>query len=294
MRLTNRHACVALAALGCLAAAAGIDLALAQQRKEAREPAVAFVPHRAIYEFTLGSVRTEKSVTSLTGRMVYEFTGSTCEGWSQTMRFVTRTTAPSGAASVTDQRSTSWEDDAATRLRFSSSQYRDQRLVEQTAGTATRGASATDDIQVDITHPDRRKGAVVAGAMFPIQHSVKLIEAARRGQQSFTADYYDGADGGEKIYVITAQIGKQLPAGFNRTLPRKGQVDKLDGLPAWPVMLSYYNPGSEQTDAMPVYEMKFVFFANGVSRRLVIDNGEYTMKGELTEFSFLDALPCKK
>ena len=142
----------------------------------------------------------------------------------------------------------------------------------------------------------RRHGAsaVTGTAMFPIQHSLRMIDAARRGRSTFTADFYDGADGGEKIYVVTAQIGKQLPGNFNRTLPRAGQADKLDSVPSWPIQLSYYEPGSDKKDALPMYEMSFVFFANGVSRRLVIDNGEYTMKGELSEFSYVDPLPCKK
>ncbi len=251
-------------------------------------------PHRAVYDFSLGSARTEKSVTSLSGRMVYEFTGSTCEGWSQTMRFVTRTTAAVGASSVSDQRTTSWEDHAATRLRFSSSQYRDQKLIEQTGGAAARGPNESDDIKIALTHPDKKASAVTGSALFPIQHSVKLLEAARRGRTSFTADFYDGADGGEKIYIVVAQIGKQLPANFNRTLPRSGQADKLDGVQAWPMQLSYYEPGTDTKDALPAYEMSFVLFANGVSRRLVIDNGEYTMKGELAEFSAIDPVPCKK
>ena len=130
--------------------------------------------------------------------------------------------------------------------------------------------------------------------MFPVQHSIKLIEAARRGRTNFTADFFDGAEGGEKTYVVSAHIGKQIATSFNRTLPRVGQADKLDGMPAWPIMLSYFEQGSENKDALPVYEMGFLFYANGVSRRLVIDNGEYTMKGELSELRMLDPTPCRK
>jgi hypothetical protein len=40
--------------------------------------------------------------------------------------------------------------------------------------------------------------------------------------------------------------------------------------------------------------MAFVFYDNGVSRRLFIDNGEYSMRGELTELTFLDVGNCAK
>lgn len=284
---------VVTATLGPIGGVAAQGARSDPSRDAARGQATALAPHRAIYEFTLGKVRSEKGITALSGRMVYEFTGSACDGYTQTMRFVTRTTAASGTVSVSDQRSTSWEDDTGMRYRFQSSQYRDQKLIEQTAGTATRG-EGSEDIRVELTRPQSRKSAVGGAAMFPVQHSIKLLDAARRARSSFTADFFDGSEGGEKTYSVSAQIGKQMAANFNRTLPKVGQADKLDGIASWPVMLSYFEHGSEGKDAVPTYEMGFVIFANGVSRRLVIDNGEYTMKGELSEFKLIDPTPCRR
>ena len=42
------------------------------------------------------------------------------------------------------------------------------------------------------------------------------------GRTSFTSDFFDGSEGGEKTYVVTAQIAKQAAAGLNRSLPRVG------------------------------------------------------------------------
>lgn len=279
-------------ALGALA----VSLPGSAQRAAPPAPAPAQMqlqPHRAIYDFTLGTVRSDKSVSGLSGRMVYEFTGSACEGYSQSMRFVTRTTSASGESSVSDQRSTTWEDETGSRYKFQSSQYRDQKLIEQAAGTAARGGGE-QDIRVDITHPEARKSAIGAAALFPVQHSLKLLDAARRGRGQFTADYFDGSETGEKTYVVAARIGRQAAGNLNKSLPRVGQAEKLDGVPVWPVVLSYYEHGAENKDAVPVYEMSFLFFANGVSRRLVIDNGDYTMKGELGEFQLIEPTPCKR
>ena len=293
-------------ALTAAAAAAAIAIAepVAAQRPEPARPdptrsdttrsgTIQLQPHRAVYDFKLGTVRSDKGISGLSGRMVYEFNGSPCEGYSQSMRFVTRTTASGGESSVSDQRSTTWEDDTGMNYKFQSSQYRDQKLAEQAAGTAKRG-DGEEDIKIDLTHPDARRTAIGGGAMFPVQHSIKLIEAARRGRTQFSADFFDGSEGGEKTYVVNAQIGKAVPSSFNKSLPRIGQSDKLDGVTGWPVTLSYYEHGSDNKDAIPVYEMSFAFFAHGVSRRLVIDNGDYTMRGELTEFTLLDPLPCRK
>lgn len=297
MRRTTLLASVAaILTVACAAAtqaqrAAPQPAARTPQPLPANEPALA--PHRAIYEFALGSARSGKTIAALTGRMVYEFTGSNCDGFTQSMRFVTRTTSQEGETSTSDQRTTSWEPLDGSRYRFQSSQYRDDKLTEQTAGTAVR-AEGEADTTVALTHPDSRTTAVGRQALFPVQHSLKLLEAARQGLTSFRADFYDGSEGGEKSYVVNALIGKPVAATYNRSLPRVGQAAKLDGLPAWPVALSYYEHGAETKDAVPTYEMSFLFFQNGVSRRLLIDNGEYAMKGELTDLVMLEPSPCRR
>ena len=294
----DRYWRVGLAAAAGLAAAvlAGPTNSLAQRtqaRAESKAAVIELAPHRAVYAFALGTTRTSNSVASLAGRMVYEFTGSTCDGYTQAMRFVTKTTSQEGETTVSDQRTSSWEDVEGVNYRFQSSQFRGDQLTEQTAGIARRGAGDAD-MRVELTHPEKTTTAVGGRAVFPVQHSVKLLEAARRGENQFKAEFYDGSEGGEKSYIINAQIGRPAASGFNKTLARVGHAERLDGVPAWPVALSYFEHGAETKDAVPNYEMSFLIFQNGVSRRLVIDNGEYTMKGELTDLVMLDPTPCKK
>jgi hypothetical protein len=274
--------------IACLLAAGAYSSPASAQRTKAVELA----PHRAVYDFTMARARTN-SVAGVTGRMVYEFTGSTCDGYSQTMRFVTRSTTQSGEVSLNDQRTTSWENQEGTSYRFQSSQYRDRKLSEQTAGTATRPADANADITVSLTHPDQRATAVGAGSLFPVQHSIKLIEAAMKGQTLFRAPLFDGSEGGEKTYVVSAHIGRPAAGATLRKLARVGQTDKLEGITAWPVALAYFEHGQEDKDAVPSYEMSFLFYANGVSRKLVIDNGDYMLTGKLTELTMLDRQPCR-
>src|SRR5262245_47758480 len=102
---------------------------------------IVLAPHRAVYEMTLAEARGGAGVTQVTGRMVYELTGSACEGYTQNMRFVTSMSNQSGTASVSDLRSSSWEDASGKKFRFSSSQFRDEKPTEATAGEATRAPS---------------------------------------------------------------------------------------------------------------------------------------------------------
>ncbi len=44
---------------------------------------------------------------------------------------------------------------------------------------------------------------------------------------------------------------------------------------------------------MPVYELTFLFFENGVSRKLFIDYGEFSLRGTLKEITFLEPSKCE-
>ena len=253
--------------------------------------AAALAPHRAVYDITLVDARPGAGVSELAGRMVYELTGSACAGYTQKMRFVTRTTNQEGEVTISDMRSSSWEDAAGDRFRFDNAQYRDDRQVEQTVGEAVRRKSA-GEIRVELTKPKKRVIKIPVGAMFPIQHSMKLLESARNGQTVLSADLYDASEKGEKVYTTSAYIGARHAPGYNKSLPAVTNSGALDTLPAWPIALSYFDQNKDLEDAVPSYELAFIYFENGVSRRLLIDYGNFSIRGELKELEFLDAETC--
>ena len=84
--------------------------------------AVQFRPHRAVYDISFDHATPGSGVADMSGRMVYEMTGTTCGEYAQNMRFVTRMTNQEGVAQVNDLRTSSFEELATHRLRFSSSQ----------------------------------------------------------------------------------------------------------------------------------------------------------------------------
>jgi hypothetical protein len=248
-------------------------------------------PHRAIYEIKLDQTRSAATVTEMTGRMVYELTGSACDGYSQSMRFVSRMTAQDGSTGISDMRSSSSEDGPFRSFRFSSSQYRDSKLTESTNGEATR-ADTGAETKVELTRPRKKDMRLKGDVFFPIQHSVALLAAAKRGETIFQADLYDGSEKGEKVYSTTTYIGQMRPAGYNKSLPGAAGAERLDTLKSWPVSISYFEAGSEKKDVAPNYELAFVYFENGISRRLFIDYGDFSIRGTLTELTLLEPAKC--
>jgi hypothetical protein len=126
-----------------------------------------------------------------------------------------------------------------------------------------------------------------------VQHSIALLDAARAGKSIFRADLYDGSEKGEKVYDTVSIIGRHRPVGANRKLPKVKSAERLDQLAAWPVSIGYFEPDSESKDAVPVYELSFWFFENGVSRKLFIDYGEFAINGVLKEIVFHAPTKCE-
>ncbi len=252
---------------------------------------IVMVPHRAIYDMVLGEARSGSSVTDVQGRMVFEITGSSCEGYTQNMRFVTRMSGAEGQPSVSDLRSTTFENGDATSFRFNGTQTRDQKPGEASVGEGRR-ANRDADLAVDLTKPEKKTLTIGNKVYLPVQHSIALVVAGRAGQTRFKADLYDGSESGDKVYETTATLGAQVTPGGNKKLPVIKNAEVLDTLPAWPVSISYYEKGSDGQDAAPAYELGFLFFENGVTRKLVIDYGEFSIKGDLKEITFLDPTPA--
>ena len=278
-------------AVSALALVASVGLAGgAWAQKSPTSPVEQLAPHRAVYEITLADTRGGSGVTELTGRMVYELTGSVCQGYAQNMRFVTRMTNQEGATSVTDMRSSSWEDAVAKAFRFNSTQYKDAKLEETTDGDAARKPGG---IKVEITKPARKAVNLKGDTFFPVQHSMALLTAARNGTQFFIADLFDGSEKGEKVFTTASFIGRPNPAGYNRTLSQAKNVKPLDSLKSWPISISYFEGGADTRDAVPTYELAFLYFENGVSRRLVLDFGEFAVRGDLRQLDFLEPAKCK-
>src|SRR5262249_16809924 len=177
----------------------------------AREPAK-LMPHRAVYEMTLDDARSASGITGIDGRMVFEFTGSECDGYTLNMRMVTQMTDSQGQTNRTDLRSSTWEQGNGQKFRFQSSQYLNDKLNDVTMGRAAREAPDAP-LQGKLSQPARAELNLSGRVPFPTQHSLALIDAARDGDRMLQAQIYDGSEKGQKVYDTTAFIGNPVPTG---------------------------------------------------------------------------------
>lgn len=254
----------------------------------AKEPGK-LVAHRAIYEMTLDDARTASGITGIDGRMVFEFTGSECDGYSLNMRMVTQMTDSQGQTNLTDLRSSTWEQGDGQKFRFQSAQYLNDKLGDVTMGRAVR-ESPNEAIKVKLSQPSRAELNLSGQVLFPTQHSLALINAARSGQSLFQARIYDGSEKGRKVYDTTAFIGTEVQPGSDPKLEQVAKDKGLGELASWPVSIGYFE--AKGGDLTPSYQIDFRLYENGVSRDLLIDYGDFSIHGTLTSLEYLKATEC--
>lgn len=247
-------------------------------------------PHRAVYDMTLGESDDSGNIAAVAGRIVTEFTGSACEGFTTNFRFVSRIDDQEGGSRLTDLRTTSYEDAAGETFQFVTQSYIDQKLSEEAKGVATRDGG---DVIVDLTKPAQKQATLSTGPLFPTQHLVKVIEAAEAGGSILQGDLYDGSEAGEKVFATTAVIGKPASGADEAGMDDATAVETLGAGARWPVRMSYFDTGGDRAEQTPMYELSFLVYANGVTRKLTLDYGDFTILGKLTSIEYLDTKPCE-
>ena len=258
------------------------------QALAAKEPSK-LVAHRAIYTMTLDDARPAFGITGIDGRMVFEFTGSECDGYSLNMRLVTQMTDSRDQTNLTDLRSSTWEQGDGRKFRFQSEQYLNEKLGDMTVGRAVR--EKREAVKVKLSQPSPAELSLSGPLLFPTQHSLALIDAARAGQGLLQARIYDGSEKGQKVYETTAFIGPMVRPSADVELETAAKGKGLGELASWPVSIGYFE--SKGGDLTPSYQIDFRLYENGVSRELLIDYGDFSIHGTLTALEYLKAPECR-
>jgi len=122
------------ASLRLLIAAAALAVLARPVPAPAQGAAVSLASHRAVYDLKLSTTRGKRAMNAVRGRILYDFSGSACEGYALQFRQVSELDSGEGKVIVSDLRATSWEDGGGKRLRFHSQNYFDEALRDSVDG----------------------------------------------------------------------------------------------------------------------------------------------------------------
>jgi hypothetical protein len=254
---------------------------------------VPFLPHQALYELSLLKSRGSSPINSARGRIAYSFSGSACEGYTSEFRQVSELDVGEGKVTLSDLRSTSWEDGDGKSYRFKI----DSRMNDSDSNPVDGIAERTGDhITVKLKQPEAKTFTIDGDTVFPTQQIQRIIAAAKEGKSLLELTVYDGSDNGEKVYNTLSVIGQPIQGDKNGAATDPSTTnDQMKTLTRWPVTVSYYDRDNKSRDGeqTPVYAMSFELFENGVSRALVLDYNDFVIAGVLGKFDVKDTKPCK-
>ena len=256
-----------------------------------QEAPIVLVPHRAVYDLALARARDNAQVAAVRGRILYDFDGNACEGYTLQFRQVSELDSGEGKVSTSDLRSTTWEGGDSKRFKFTSQNFLDRNLVDSVDGHAEHGAGAT---AISLAKPEEKALDIDAAVVFPTQHMVRVINAGRAGQALLDFPVFDGSDTGEKVYDTLTVIGRKLMADDRKHDDAAADEAKLATVPRWPVTISYFEKGKAQknTEQTPVYAIGFELYENGISRALSLDYNEFVVSGKLSSLEIKTPKPC--
>ncbi len=249
--------------------------------------AIQLIPHRVVYELKLKNASERSGVTALAGRMVYEFTGSECDGYTVNFRSVSEIYA-GDTARISDQQASFYESAEDESFSFMNRSYLDEKLDTEVSGRAN---TEDDELVVSYKKPDQ-DNIHLPKSQFPTANLIDLIERAKSGERIYEARIFDGSDGGNKSLITTTIIGEfEEPDSLDddeiKIIGEEGEAGY------WPVSISYFEEG-ENGDTLPVYRFAFKLHENGVSRDLTLDHGYLVIDGKVSDFEILDEdEPCR-
>ena len=248
----------------------------------------ALAPHRAVYDLVLDQALNHSRITGLSGRMVYEFNGSACEGYTIKFRFVTQI-ATNENTRLTDQQTTTFEDSEGKTFSFVTKSFVDQKFDREVKGTATREANG---LKVALEKPKVRS-VDLAKTQFPTQHLVALIDKAERGETFYETSLFDGSEDGDKVMTTTVVVGKKREV--RGTDPERLALARFAKDKYWPVDIAYFDKSKGSGEEVPEYRVNFKLHENGLTRDLLMDYGDFSMTGKLVNLSLFPMLQgeCK-
>jgi hypothetical protein len=273
--------------LGTILVAAVLIADLGAQRATAL-PAGELASHRAIYELKLAHTRGNSSAVGARGRILYDFSGNSCDGYALQFRQVSELDNGEGKVTLSDLRSTTWEDSAAKKFIFKSQNYLNETLIDTVDGQAER---ESDKVAVHLTQPAAKTFDLEPTMVFPTDHMRRIIEAAREGKSILELPVYDGSEKGEKVYNTLTVIGPAIAPNERVPTDAAGSEPALAALKRWPVTVSYFDR-TARDDQAPVYSIRFEVYENGVSRALMLDYNDFAISGELTSIELRNNTPC--
>ena len=246
--------------------------------------------HKAFYDLEVARLDNASGFSSIDGKLAYELTGSSCDGYSVNYRIVNNYVQSEKGAQLVDTQLATFESGNGLEMNLSQKQYVNNALDSEESLNVKRPKAGLE-AEGELTKPSEMKFKLGADVIYPSTHQIRLIDAAERGMTHDVSIVFDGSDSAKAFKAVTFIGKKHAPGSFKPDLTNP-EARPLQGLASWPVSVSYYGMDEKAADT-PAYQASFNMYENGISTDLMLDYGTYALKGTLTQLSVAAASTCK-
>ena len=225
-------------------------------------------PHQALYKISLVKSHGGSQIINIDGEMFYEWEQS-CDGWISHHNFnVLYEYADSRRMRVKNTFS-SFESLDGEHFNFEAQKKRDGHAFEDIRGHV-------EDDKAVYKQPDTHELDLPDGTIFPIAHTLKILESIQKNENIFAATLFDGSDTDGPVEVNTF-IGPEFDTS---QIVLSNEIDQvLLDTKARKLRLAFFPLESDAAEAE--YEMDLVFHDNGVISAMEIEYDQFTIEQKL-------------
>lgn len=252
---------------------------------EDRAARLGLVPHKALYDIRLISAHSGSQILNISGKMYFEWK-PVCEAWTTSHRFdLVYEYADAPSMRITSDFTTFEPFDGST-FDFTSRRMRDGEPYQE-----LRGQGRLDEAgkgEAIYTMPAHLEFDLPQGSLFPMGHTLGLMEAVRSGKTFFAATVFDGSDEDGPV-EINAIVGKKVNVMTQARSSPAVDVALLN-TPAWNVRMAFFP--LIKAEASADYEMDLILHDNGIISDMTIEYEDFTVTQKLVALEKVDAEGC--
>ncbi|MEJ0063235.1 MAG: DUF1849 family protein [Alphaproteobacteria bacterium] len=249
---------------------------------------IQITPHRAIYQMRLEQSRQSSQIASTEGKMMFTINDA-CDGWTSEQKLDMKYYYVDGKDAANTIANSSWEAKDGTRYVFTARSTSNSQETATFRGQAELGATGGKAVY---SEPKSKTVELKSAARFPTQHTLEILNYAARGEKIPNRIVFDGSDeyGQSEISIF---VGKPSPLAAAMDITGKLRGNPLLQEDAWPVRMAFY-PLEASEAGTPDYEMTIDLLPNGVARSMLVDYGDFSVRGTLTNLEALPAGGCSR
>jgi hypothetical protein len=243
------------------------------------------MPHKAEYALSLKSTKQGSGVVGLKGSMSFSIADS-CDGWIIENKTVMVTQQPEGDEVETRWNFLTWEAKNGLSYRFHVKSLRDGERAEEIEGKATLEGEGGSGKAL-LSKPETKTIRLPKGTLFPVAHTLTLLDQAAKGKTNFQRVVFDGSSL-DSPQEVSALIGSPKPAPSKTGSGLAG--NPLLSRPSWPSHMAFFNIGEK--DGLPSYEISLRYFDNGIADDVLEDYGSFSVRSTLIKLEPLPRPDC--